>query len=78
MKEHQIEERVRMLEKEMVTLTQQVDRLRFDLREQNDAAKIELAATKTLLSDLLPEFKIRFASVKQKISKKIDPETLIL
>ncbi len=78
MKEVAIEEKLRMLEKELDILTQQVDHLQLDLKERVDGVKIELTTVKVLMSGMFPEFKTRYAEVKAKIAKQIDPETLMM
>ncbi|HLG23275.1 MAG TPA: hypothetical protein VI382_10705 [Candidatus Manganitrophaceae bacterium] len=78
MKTLELEEKVRLLEKEIDILAEQVDQLKLDAKEHIDTIKIELATLKALMSEISPQFKTRYLKIKKKIEEKFDPETLTL
>lgn len=70
MKEEKIlKERINLLEKEIITLTDQIERTKMQLKELTDL-KNEIKGLKLFLGRLHPEFKNKFPEIMQKIYKK--------
>ena len=73
MKEERIlKDRLKLLEKEIATLTDQLERINAHVKEFADL-KNELKGLKLFLGRLDPEFKKKFPEIMQKIYKKIRP-----
>jgi hypothetical protein len=64
-----LKERMKLFEKEIATLTDQVERTRMQLNELSDL-KNEIKGFKLFLGRLHPEFKNKFPEIMQKIYKK--------
>ncbi len=70
MKEERIlKERMNLLEKEITTLTDQIERTNMQLKELADL-KNEIKGLKLFLGRSDPEFKKKFPEIMQKIYKK--------
>jgi hypothetical protein len=55
--EPELEERIRLLKKELEALTQQVDQLQVVVRRNMTVVKIELAAIMALMNEISPELR---------------------
>jgi hypothetical protein len=75
-KELEIEERVRLLEKEVNLIGDDIERLRLDLEETVDKLKLEIQAIKMTLRELLPGFEKRHSTIRESVIREIDPEDL--
>jgi hypothetical protein len=64
-----LKERMNLLEKEITTLTDQIERTNVKLKELFDL-KNEIKGLKVFLGRSHPEFKSRFPEIMQKIYKK--------
>ena len=67
--EKSLKERLNLLEKEIATLTDQVERINKQLKELSDV-KDEIKGLKLFLGRSHPEFKSEFPEIMQKIYKK--------
>ena len=67
--EKSLKERLNLLEKEIATLTDQVERINKQLKELSDV-KDEIKGLKLFLGRSHPEFKTTFPQIMQKIYKK--------
>lgn len=75
-KELELEERIRLLEKEVNIVGDDIEKLRLDLEERIDSLKLEIQALITTLNELIPDFEERFNSVRETVIREIDPEKL--
>jgi hypothetical protein len=74
MKEVAIQERIRLIEKEMDLLGESIDRIRMDFKEQVATLRIELDTLKAFLTQVYPEFKTHYPRIKKMIREKMDPD----
>jgi hypothetical protein len=75
-KELELEEKVRLLEKEVGILGDDVERMRLDVKEAIDLLRIELESLKLILKESVPDFPEKFQKVKEIVLREIDPEWL--
>lgn len=75
-KELELEERVRLLEKEVNLTGDDIEKLRLDLEEMIDSLKLEIQALIMTLNEFIPNFEQRFNSIKETVIREIDPERL--
>jgi hypothetical protein len=73
MKEIAVQERIRLIEKEMDLLGESIERVKMDLQEQVVILRIELDVLKTFLTQVHPEFKTQYSKLKKMITEKVDP-----
>jgi len=64
-----LKERINLLEKEIATLTDQVERMNLLIKEYDDL-RDEIKGLKLFLGRSHPEFKSKFPEIMQKIYKK--------
>jgi hypothetical protein len=64
-----LNEKIRILEKEIGTLTEKLDAMSSDLKEISDL-KNEIKGLKLFFSRIHPEFKTKFPGIMEKIFKK--------
>ncbi len=76
MKEVAIQERIRLMEKEMDLLGESMDRIKMDLKEQVATLRIELDTLKAFLTQVYPEFKIQYPRIKKMVREKVDPDRI--
>ena len=76
MKEIAIQERIRLMEKEIALLGESIDRIGMDLKEQVAIFRIELDTLKTFLTQVHPEFKTQYPRIKKMVTEKVDPDRL--
>ncbi|MDI6890122.1 MAG: hypothetical protein QMC83_04175 [Thermodesulfovibrionales bacterium] len=70
MKEERIlKERINLLEKELVTLTEKLEEISAALKDIEDL-KLKMKGLKMFLGRVYPEFKSEFPEIMQKIFKK--------
>jgi hypothetical protein len=74
MKEVAIQERIRLMEKEMDLLGESMDRIKMDFKEQMAALRIELDTLKACLIQVVPEFKTQYPRIKKLVREKVDPD----
>ncbi len=76
MKEVAIQERIRLMEKEMDLLGESMDRIKMDLKEQVATLRIELDTLKAFLTQVYPEFKTQYPRIKKMVREKMDPDRI--
>ncbi len=76
MKEVAIQERIRLMEKEMDLLGESMDRIKMDLKEQVATLRIELDTLKAFLTQVYPEFKTQYPRIKKMVREKVDPDRI--
>jgi predicted nucleic acid-binding Zn-ribbon protein len=64
-----LKEKIKLLEKELGTLTDTVEKLRKDFKEMDDL-KSEIKGLKLFLARMHAEFKTKFPEIMQKVYKK--------
>lgn len=74
MKELELEEKIRLLEKEVMLLGEDADKENLDLKESADKLMIEIEALKVILKELVPDFQNKFNEVRDTVLREIDPE----
>jgi hypothetical protein len=74
MKELELEERLKLLEKEINILGEDVDKAKLDMEESVDSLKIEIESLKMILKESVPDFQNKFQRVKGTVLREIDPE----
>jgi hypothetical protein len=67
--ERALRERVNLLEKELVMLTEKLEEMRASLKEIEDL-KLEIKGLKLFLGRAYPEFKSQFPEIMKKIYKR--------
>jgi hypothetical protein len=67
--ERALRERVNLLEKELVMLTEKLEEMRASLKEIEDL-KLEIKGLKLFLGRAYPEFKSKFPEIMKKIYKQ--------
>lgn len=74
MKEVAIQEKIRLMEKEMEILGESVETIKMDFKEHLALIRIELDTLKTFLTQQYPEFKKEFPRIKKAVTAGLDPE----
>lgn len=74
MKELELEERLKLLEKEMNLLGEDVEKTGLDIKEAIDLLKLEIESLKRIMDGLVPDFQKKFSGVKNTVLREIDPE----
>jgi len=64
-----LKEKIRILEKEIATLTEKLDEMSRDLKEIGDL-KNEIKGLKLFFGRIHPEFKTKFPGIMEKVFKK--------
>lgn len=64
-----MEEKIKLFERELVTLTEKIDSINTSLKEIEDL-KQEIKGLKVFIGRAYPEFKSKFPEIMQKIFKK--------
>jgi hypothetical protein len=62
-------EKINLIEKELATLTEQLEKMNASLREMEDL-KLEIKGLKLFLGRVHPEFKSKFPEIMTKIYKR--------
>lgn len=75
-KELEFEEKLKLLEKEMNLLGEDLDKVKLDLEEAVDSLKLEIESLKIILKETVPDFEKKFHSVKNTVLREINPEWL--
>lgn len=75
-KELELEEKVRLLEKEISILGDDIERMRLDVKEAVDLLRIEMESFKLVLKESFPDFQKKFQKAKEVSLREIDPEWL--
>jgi hypothetical protein len=75
-KELELEEKVRLLEKEVSIIGDDIERVRLDIKEAVDMLRIEVESLKLILKESVPDFQEKFQKVKEIALEEIDPEWL--
>lgn len=64
-----LNEKIKLLEKEIVTLTEKLDAMSKDLKEISDL-RSEIKGLKLFFGRIHPEFKTKFPEIMEKVFKK--------
>jgi len=64
-----LNEKIKLLEKEIVTLTEKLDAMSKDLKEISDL-RSEIKGLKLFFGRIYPEFKTKFPEIMEKVFKK--------
>lgn len=75
-KELELEEKVRLLEKEVNLLGDDMEKLKLDLEETVDSLKLEIQSLKMTLNEFITDFEKRFNTIRSTVIREIDPEDL--
>lgn len=73
-KEIELEEKVKLLEKEITVLGEASDNAKLDMEEAVDKLRIEIESLKAILNDLVPDFQNKYQVVKNSVLREIDPQ----
>ncbi len=73
-KEIELEEKVKLLEKEITVLGEASDNTKLDMEEAVDKLRIEIESLKAILNDLVPDFQNKYQVVKNSVLREIDPQ----
>jgi hypothetical protein len=76
MKDIALQERIRLMEKEMDLLGDEMDNLKRDLKEQEAKLRIELGTLKAFLMQVHPDFKTKYPKIKKVVTAEVDPDRL--
>lgn len=76
MKELELEEKLKLIEKEVGILGDDLEKVRLDIKEAVDLLRIEVESLKILLKEVIPDFQEKFARVRDLAMREIDPEWL--
>ncbi|HLB01603.1 MAG TPA: hypothetical protein VJM77_00535 [Nitrospiria bacterium] len=76
MKDIAIQERIRLMEKEMDLLGESIESMKMDLREQVARLRIDLGTLKAFLMQVHPVFKTKYPRIKKMVTAKVDPDRL--
>ncbi len=74
MKELEVEEKLRLLEKEIRILGEDADKAKLDLEEAVDSLKLEIESLKLAMKESVPDFQKKFQSARNIVLRDIDPE----
>ena len=73
-KETELHEQIRLLEREVKYLSEAIDSVQMDLKEQTAKLRIELATLKAFLTQVHPDFKTRYPKIKKTVTASVDPD----
>jgi hypothetical protein len=76
MKELELEEKLKLIEKEVGILGDDLEKMRLDIKEAVDLLRIEVESLKIILKEFIPDFQEKFARVRDLAMREIDPEWL--
>ena len=76
MKEAEIEEQFRLLQREIVLAGEAVEALKRDQRAAIDTLHLDIAVLKRCLVQLHPDFATHFETMRDTLVREIDPEAL--
>jgi hypothetical protein len=76
MKEVAIEEKIRLMEKEMELLGESIESIKMDLNEQVAMLGIELNTLKAYLTKQHPDFKTEYLKIKKMVTSEVDPDRM--
>ncbi len=74
MKELELEEKLRLLEKEVDLLGDEAEKTKLDLEEAVDLLKIDIESLKLILKEVVPNFDEKFINTKNFVLREINPE----
>jgi len=74
MKELELEEKVRLLQKEVNLLGDDVDRAKLNLEETKDSVIIEIEVLKAILEEAVPDFQKKYSIARDNVLREIVPE----
>ena len=69
-----MEEKVKLLQKEVNLLGEDVDKAKLDLEETKDLLKIEIEALKTILKEVVPDFPKKYGIARDNVLREKVPE----
>lgn len=74
MKEIEIDEKLRLLEKEILCAGDEIAKIKFDLKAEIDELKIDAETIKRLVQKTLPRGEEEYRKVKESVIRGINPE----
>ncbi len=74
MKEVAIQEKLRLMEKEMEILGESMEGIKMDFKEQVALLRIEMDTLKAFLTREFPDFKKEYPRIKKAVTAGLDPE----
>ncbi len=74
LREHTVEERLRLLEKEIAGLGEELANLRLRLMAEAEAEGLEIAALKQYLVRAFPDFRRRYPRIREWVIQENRPE----
>ncbi len=75
-KEIELEERIRLVEREVEILGEELERVKLDTKEAIDALRLEVESLRLALERSVEGFKERFEETREVAMREIDPEGL--
>jgi hypothetical protein len=76
MKEAEIEERLRLLQREVTLAGEAVEELRRDHRAEIDALRLDIEVLRRCLTHLHPDFPKYYETLRTEVINQVDPETI--
>ena len=74
MEEHDIEQRFRLLQKQVEATASLLNDIKIDLTAAIDSVKLEIETIKMFIERHHPEFSDEYAKLKEEATQAIDPE----
>jgi hypothetical protein len=74
MKELELEEKVRLLQKEVNLLGEDVDRAKLNIEETKDSLIIEIEVLKAILEEAVPDLEEKYSIARDNVLREIVPE----
>ena len=75
-KEIELEECIRLVEKEVEVLGEDLERIKLDTKEAIDALRLEIESIKLVLERSIDGFKEKLEEMREVATREIDPEGL--
>ena len=73
-KEIELEEKVKLLEKEIVVLGEASDNAKLNMEEAVDTLRIEIESLKAILNEAVPDFQNKYQRIRNAVLREIDPQ----
>lgn len=74
MREIEINEKLRLIEKEILCTGDEMTKVKLDLKAEIDELKIDIEAVKRLVKQTLPGGEEEYRKVKESVIREINPE----
>jgi hypothetical protein len=73
-KELELEDKLKLLEREVSLLGDEAEKSKLDLKEAVDSLKLEIESLKIILKEMTPDFEEKFKNARNYALREIDPE----